>query len=333
MTSPLLSLASLLLVVTALISAALTAAPILLRRRDFVSPAWMAWAAPVLGVFCLAAAVADGSTRLLDLATVAGIVLVGGVAGAGWHPPGRRLLLVAGLLGFAAGVIARWSVSSGAVALMADPGWSAIRTLDTNGLAWGMARAAGFVAFLSATGAVLLGTRRPARLPVGGLPARVYALHRALGMAAVLALVTHLTALWLDSFVTFSWTQLLLTPWTSSYRPFAVTLGFLAMVALFLTAASGGLRRLLPGWRVVHALAYVTFVLGLVHGLLAGSDTGSPVALAFYLVALLVVGWTLFRRFYSPPRTPKVPSDSSEEASSHSTAPGRETRKADSLRS
>ena len=195
-----------------------------------------------------------------------------------------------------------------------------------------MARAAGFVAFLSATGAVLLGTRRPARLPVGGLPARVYALHRALGIAAVLALVVHLVALWLDSFVQFSWTQLLLTPWTSSYRPLAVTLGFLAMVALLLTAASGGLRRLLSGWRAVHALAYVTFGLGLIHGLLAGSDTGSPVALAFYLTALIAVGWTLFRRFYSSPRTPKPPSGSGEKASYRYTAPDGEVQKSESLR-
>jgi integrase len=33
---------------------------------------------------------------------------------------------------------------------------------------------------------------------------------------------------------------------------------------------------------IVHALAYVTFALSLVHGLMAGSDTGSPLALAFY---------------------------------------------------
>ncbi len=33
---------------------------------------------------------------------------------------------------------------------------------------------------------------------------------------------------------------------------------------------------------ILHALAYVTFALSLVHDLVAGSDTGSPWALAFY---------------------------------------------------
>jgi len=90
------------------------------------------------------------------------------------------------------------------------------------------------------------------------------------------------------------------------YEPFAVTLGWLAMIALLLTAASGGLRRLLPGgaWRIVHALAYLTFALGLLHGLLAGSDAGSPFALAFYLAALLAVGWAVYRRLFSPSPLP-----------------------------
>jgi hypothetical protein len=39
----------------------------------------------------------------------------------------------------------------------------------------------------------------------------------------------------------------------------------------------------------VHALAYLTFVHGLVHGLVAGSDAGSPWALAFYAATLLAV--------------------------------------------
>jgi hypothetical protein len=36
----------------------------------------------------------------------------------------------------------------------------------------------------------------------------------------------------------------------------------------------------------MHGFAYVTFALSLVHGLMAGSDTGSPRALAFYAAAL-----------------------------------------------
>jgi len=166
-----------------------------------------------------------------------------------------------------------------------------------------VARSSGFVAFVAAAGSVVLGARRPSRLPIGGLPARIYALHRALGITAILAMAVHLAALWTDDFVEFTPSQLLLLPWTSEYEPLAVTLGWLAMIALVLTAASGGFRRLLPGgtWRIIHAFAYLTFTLGLVHGLLAGSDAGSPFALAFYLAALLAVGWATCRRVFSAP--------------------------------
>lgn len=197
----------------------------------------------------------------------------------------------------ALGLLIRLEAFSEILSFIGTSGWESALATATNGIAWGVARSAGFVAFLSATGAVLLGTRHPARLPVGGRPVRVCALHRALGMASVLALSVHLIGLWLDSYVRFGWEQLLVFPWTSTYRPVAVTLGWLAMLALLLTAASGGLRHLLPGWRIVHALAYLTFALGLTHGLLAGSDTGSLWAVAFYLAALLAVGWTVLRRF------------------------------------
>lgn len=219
--------------------------------------------------------------------------------------PGRRLALILGLLGLAAGVFARFVASEGLVPA-AGSGWEAVVAAVPDQLTWGVARASGFVAFLAATGAVLLGARRPSGLPIGGLPARIYALHRALGISAVFAMAVHLIALRADAFVEFAWRQLLLAPWTSGYEPFAFTLGWLAMISLVLTAASGGLRRLMPGgtWRLVHALAYLTFALSLVHGLLAGSDSGSPWALGVYLAALLVAGWAMYRRLFgSTPRS------------------------------
>jgi len=282
-TGSLLTLASLALAGSALVAGVLVAALILVVTPKEATTSPAAWAASVLGVLGLVAAEAGGSARALDLATVAGVVLVGGVAGAGWAPPGRRTLFALGLLCLAAGLFARldaFSLVLGSVAV----------------LSWGIARSSGFIAFLAATGAVVLGARRPSVLPIGGLPARVYALHRGLGIAALLAMAVHLAALWTDDFVEFTPAQLLLWPWTSEYRPFAVMLGWAAMLALLLTSASGGLRRLLPGWRVAHALAYLTFALGLAHGLLSGSDSGSPYVLAFYAATLLVVAYTLFRR-------------------------------------
>lgn len=251
------------------------------------------WAIATLGTLGLAFGMLSHTTHLFDLATLVGGVLFGGIAGAGWNPRGRKALLLFGFFSLIVGLLPHLGaglVGGGAV--------GAGEVLEGSSLSWAVARSAGFVAFLSATGAVLLGVRRPARLPIGGLPARIYALHRAFGITAILALALHLIALRLDTFVSFSWTQLLLAPWTSSYRPLAVTIGTLAMVCLILTAVSGGLRRLLPGWRFVHAASYLTFGLSVVHGLLAGSDTASSAAIYFYSAALLAVGVTLLRCFF-----------------------------------
>ena len=255
-------------------------------RKAGPAPPWPGSASGVIGLVAASA----GSIRPLDLAAVAGVVLLGGVAGAGWSPRGKSLLLALGALGFAAMLYTRFQAFTQL--------FDAQAVLD--GITWGVARSSGFVAFLAATGAVVLGARRTSALPIGGLPARVYALHRALGIAAVTAMAVHLVALWTDDFVEFTPVQFLFLPWTSEYEPFAVTLGWLAMISLLLTAASGGLKRLLPGWRIVHALAYLTFALGLAHGLLAGSDSGTPWALGLYAVTLLAVAWTLSRRFKRP---------------------------------
>jgi sulfoxide reductase heme-binding subunit YedZ len=246
------------------------------------------WAVACFGTSALVVALLSKTMSPLDLATAFGVILFGGIAGAGWNPRGRQALLALGLIFLVVGLIPRL------VAVLALGGPAGVASTS---LPWAVARAAGFVAFSSATGAVLLGTRSPARLPVGGLPARLYALHRALGITAILAVAVHLISLWLDTFVQFSLAQLLLVPWTSSYRPFAVTFGFLALMSLVATASSGALRRVLPGWRTVHLLAYATFTLGLVHGILAGSDSGSTLARLFYIAALFAVLLTLLRRY------------------------------------
>ena len=228
--------------------------------------------------------------------------MVGGIAGAGWAPPAKRALLVVGLLCLAAAVVARFLAFFEVATI--EGAEAVAQAVAGVSLSWATARASGLVAFLAATGAIVLGARRPARLSLGGLAARVYALHRALGIAALLATAVHLISLWLEEFIEFTVSQLLLVPWTSSYEPFGLTMGWLAMLFLVLAAASGGLRRLLPGWRVVHTVSYLTFALGFVHGLLAGTDAGSPLALAFYLATLLVVGWATYRRLFpsKPPR-------------------------------
>jgi methionine sulfoxide reductase heme-binding subunit len=248
------------------------------------------WVASASGTLGLILAAASLTINLADLGTVLGIILLAGILGAGWDPQRKSIYLVVGCAGLLASIVARLIAFTSALEIST--------TAASNTIPWGLTRSAGFVAFLCATGSVVFGARRPSRLPLRGLPARIYALHRALGIAALLALAVHLLALRLDTFIGFSWSELLVAPWTGPYYPLWVSVGWLAMILLILTAASGGLRRLLPGWRVVHLLAYLTFAFSLLHGLFSGSDSGSYLPLAVYLVSLLAVVVALVLRFY-----------------------------------
>ena len=259
----------------------------LLWRAKPVPAIWVASALGTLGTILAAASL---TINLADFGTVLGIILLAGILGAGWNPQGKSIYLVVGYAGFLAGIVARFIAFTSSLEIST--------TAASNTIPWGLTRSAGFVAFLCATGSVVFGARRPSRLPLRGLPARIYALHRALGISSLLALAVHLVALRLDTFIGFSWSELLVAPWTGPYYPLWVTAGWVAMILLVLTAASGGLRRLLPGWRVVHLLAYLTFASSLLHGLFAGSDSGSVPILAVYLVSLLAVVVALVLRFY-----------------------------------
>ena len=49
---------------------------------------------------------------------------------------------------------------------------------------------------------------------------------------------------------------------------------------------------------MLHLLAYLTFGMSLLHGLFSGSDSGSPLILAVYLLAFLAVTAAILLRFY-----------------------------------
>jgi sulfoxide reductase heme-binding subunit YedZ len=92
-------------------------------------------------------------------------------------------------------------------------------------------------------------------------------------------------------------------PLTSSYRPVAVALGTLAAYLFVLVALLGAARGRLaasPGataaWRGLHASAYLAWGMGVLHGFLAGTDSGQTwVRTLDVLVIGLVLGALLAR--------------------------------------
>ena len=77
----------------------------------------------------------------------------------------------------------------------------------------------------------------------------------------------------------------ILVPFTMDYRPLWTGLGTIAGYSLAAFGLSFYLRRRIGArrWRSAHRFASVAFVLGGLHGLMAGTDARSPVLLALIL--------------------------------------------------
>jgi sulfoxide reductase heme-binding subunit YedZ len=170
---------------------------------------------------------------------------------------------------------------------------------------WFLARAAGFVALLTATVTVTLGTLGSAARPSGGpvdrkhLDRRALAqlVHRSAAVLTMAMLALHGVLLVTDRFVSVSWAGALV-PFTAGYRAVALGLGTLALYGFVVVALTGALRgRLIARatwaartWRAVHVSAYAAWVLALGHGILAGTDTSQRWAQLLYGGSAALVG-------------------------------------------
>ena len=164
---------------------------------------------------------------------------------------------------------------------------------------WYASRATGIVCLVLLTVVALLGilVNRQGRLP--GLPRfAVTGLHRSISLLAVGFLAIHVITAVADKFVTI---QLIaaVVPFTSSYEPFQIGLGAVAldlMAALIITSllrAHLG-RRL---WRGVHWLAYAAYPVAVVHSITSAKDLRSGALLALTVGCVLSVCAAAVYRF------------------------------------
>jgi len=131
--------------------------------------------------------------------------------------------------------------------------------------------------------------------------------HASIATSGLALLGIHLVLLLMHDFVPFDLLDILV-PVRSSYRPFGVALGIVAMYALVAVSVTSWVRSRMPTsvWRGIHLLAVPAFVLSLLHGVFAGTDTERPWMFAIYattgiatLFLVLVRGFTYG---YRPPR-------------------------------
>ena len=175
-------------------------------------------------------------------------------------------------------------------------------------LEWYVARAGGMVGFGLLTLTVLAGLTLSGRARLRTWPRfAVEDVHRFLGILTGSFVAIHVFALFLDAYIPFSLRQLLL-PGTASYRPLATALGVVGAELLVALAITNRYRKRLGHrlWRRAHYLSFAVWLLALVHGLLAGSDTGAGWATALYVGSTGSVAGALAWRLARPPASARA---------------------------
>lgn len=142
---------------------------------------------------------------------------------------------------------------------------------------WLASRAAGIVAFVLITTAVLLGLfmassiyRRP------GLKRNLVKLHEQVALTALVAVGAHGVLLLGDAYLRPGLSGIAI-PFTIAYRPVWVGLGILAGYLALILGPTYYLRRRIgtKRWRLIHRATVVVFALAVAHSLGSGTDGAS----------------------------------------------------------
>jgi predicted ferric reductase len=172
---------------------------------------------------------------------------------------------------------------------------------------WYLSRAAGLCAVVVLVVNTALGLALSLRLPERWVEKwRLFDLHQLSGLIVVGLLALHVFALLGDAYTGYTVPQLLV-PFLSPYRPWPVALGVLGFYLTLVVTFTFYVRRWIGQrtWRLIHYGSFAVFALGLLHGVLSGTDTGTPWAVAVYAGSALAIGALTWWRFRAagPPRS------------------------------
>ena len=181
---------------------------------------------------------------------------------------------------------------------------------------WYVARGSGIVAWgvmaLSMFWGLALSSRFLGKRPK---PNWMLDLHRFLGGLSVVFIGTHVVSLVLDSYVSFSWLDILV-PGATTYHTLAVAWGVIALYLALAVEVTSLLRKRLSkrAWRRTHYLSFALFVLATIHLLTVGTDSSTPVLRWTVLAVVATIGGATairIRRSDAPrPARPSAPATS-----------------------
>lgn len=166
---------------------------------------------------------------------------------------------------------------------------------------WFMARAGGLVGYLVLWLSVMGGLILSTKVTDGVIPASIaYGLHEFLSLGSVLFVSLHALVLLGDSYIGFNIFHLAV-PFSAPYKPLWTGLGTLAFYLIIALTGSFYLRKQIGQklWRSLHYLTFLAYVLGLVHGLMAGTDSALTVIKLMYLLTGFSVLFLAYYRLFT----------------------------------
>jgi methionine sulfoxide reductase heme-binding subunit len=178
--------------------------------------------------------------------------------------------------------------------------------MDPEHVFWITSRAAGVVALMASSAAVTLGLLMGGRFAKGRM-SQLRVTHESLALATIAAIVVHGGALLGDSYLSPSLADVTI-PFVSGYERVWTTTGIVAGWMLVVLGLSYYVRGRIgvARWRSLHRFTALAWLLGVVHGLMEGTDAGTAWFLIATAAAVLPAGGLLVARLAESPAPPAV---------------------------
>jgi predicted ferric reductase len=164
---------------------------------------------------------------------------------------------------------------------------------------WYLSRSSAFAAYgllwISMAMGIMI-SNKMARMWPGGPTA--FDIHQFTSLLGLNLGLFHALILLGDRFIDYRLAQLLIPFGSVNYKPFAVGLGQIGFYLLIVVGLTFYVRNWIGhrSWRVIHYLSFGAFLLAMIHGLLAGTDSGHPLAILAYAVsAISMLFLTIYR--------------------------------------
>jgi len=190
------------------------------------------------------------------------------------------------------------------VAVLLLPIWMPNMALSLSGDApkayWYLSRATAFVSLSLLWLSMALGlgiTNKMARLWPGA-PA-TFAIHEYVSLLGLAIAVFHALVLLGDHYINFTLLQLLVPFSTADYRPFWVGVGQIGIYVWGIVVLSFYIRSAIgqKTWRMLHYASFVLYLMGIIHGLFSGTDSGTDWAQKYYWISGGSLLFLFFIRF------------------------------------